>query len=237
MEIKQDLTDIEVFKLCLAYDLRIPPSYFSSYAIRKSAYRAWGYTEEAFDDGNMETRLEAYRAIGHLPMAGGKIGWFKAISDYSSDIRVNAYILTGFTDESKLDASPRVRLFAYRHLGWDLTALKDDQSNIRLQAYRILGFQKDKNGELIWKQAFNDTDTGIRKEAGLIFGFPEAAIKSDLNVKNREIATLQHWPVKDDSEYVCESISKLNADITTIKSKYSKTEAQSFINVIRLGKI
>jgi hypothetical protein len=65
-----------------------------------------------------------------------------------------------FPEEAKKDENWRIRLAAYRVLGFDESAKKDEDWLIRLEAYRAFGFDEN---------AKKDKNSNIRLEAATYF--------------------------------------------------------------------
>ena len=67
-----------------------------------------------------------------------------------------------YPEEAKKDEHWRIRLEAYRALGYTEKALNDKDYDVRLRAYRTLGFTE---------QALKDENADIRQEAKIYLDF------------------------------------------------------------------
>lgn len=67
----------------------------------------------------------------------------KALNDEDCEVRLAAYIMFGFTEDSLKDTVEYIREAAYRKLGYTEEALEDCHVKIRLEAETYFNFMKN----------------------------------------------------------------------------------------------
>jgi hypothetical protein len=92
---------------------------------RLNFYNTYGYTEECFDDKDVDIRYNAYEKLGYTE---------KAFNDTSVYIRRKAYDNLGYTKKALHDKDSGIRYEAYEKLGYTEEALHDKDYGIVFRA-------------------------------------------------------------------------------------------------------